>query len=157
MGVALVLGGIGLYQVDQTRKAAKAQERAAGESLAAQKRAYAAEKQRADISTIRSIRQNIRQARLASSSMVNTGYQTGAVGSSGLAGGTSSIGSQVASNVNYTGTSSYLTNLSNINQLASSQALMQGQVQSAKYQANAQIAGQIGSFVQYGDKKGWFG
>jgi uncharacterized membrane protein len=157
MGTIAVLGGIGLYQVDQTRKAVKAQERAAGESLAAQNRAYEAEKQRANISSVRSIRQNIRQARLAASSMVNTGYQTGAVGSSGLAGGMSSIGSQVASNVNYTGTSSYLTNLSNINQLQSSQALMQGQVQSAKYQANAQIAGQLGDFVKYGDKKGWFG
>jgi hypothetical protein len=74
----------------QQRKAGKAAERQ-----------YAAESRKAEIQNIRSVRQQIREARLAQASMLNVGAQTGGMGSSGLAGGVSSVGTQLAGNLNY--------------------------------------------------------
>jgi hypothetical protein len=74
----------------QQRKAGKAAERQ-----------YAAESRKAEIQNIRSVRQQIREARLAQASMLNVGAQTGGMGSSGLAGGVASVGTQLAGNLNY--------------------------------------------------------
>lgn len=64
---------------------------------------YAAEQRRTEIQNIRNTRQQIREARLRQSSMTNIAAQTGGVGGSAVAGGVSSVGSQLASNVNYIG------------------------------------------------------
>jgi hypothetical protein len=53
------------------------------------------------IQNIRSVRQQIRQSRVAQSSMLNVGAQTGGMGGSGMAGGMSSVGSQLGSNLDY--------------------------------------------------------
>lgn len=62
---------------------------------------YAAESKKSEIQNIRSVRQQIRQSRVAQSSMLNVGAQTGGMGGSALAGGMSSIGSQLGSNLGY--------------------------------------------------------
>ena len=76
-------------QIDQARRVRKA-----GKAQAA------AEQRRADIENVFRARQSIRQARLAQAAMVNRAAQTGGMGSSGLAGGMSSVGSQLGSSLN---------------------------------------------------------
>lgn len=68
---------------------------------AAAQRQYQAEQRKAEIQNIRSVRQQIREARLAQAAMTNVAAQTGGVGSSALAGGVSSVGTQLAGNLNY--------------------------------------------------------
>ena len=77
-------------QVDATRRA---QEQA--------RQQYAAESKKAEIQNIRSVRQQIRQSRIAQSSMLNVGAQTGGMGSSAMAGGMFSVSSQLGSNIDY--------------------------------------------------------
>jgi len=74
------------------------QQRKAGQAA---QRQYEAEGRKAEVQNVRSVRQQIREARLAQAAMLNTGAQTGAMGSSALAGGVSSVGSQLSSNLNY--------------------------------------------------------
>jgi len=62
----------------------------------AQEEQYQAESRKAEIQNIRSVRQQIREARMAQASMTNVAAQTGGMGSSALAGGTSSVGAQLA-------------------------------------------------------------
>jgi hypothetical protein len=89
--VAAVIGAVSsVSSAQQQRKAGQAAQRQ-----------YEAENRRAEVQNIRSVRQQIREARLAQSAMLNTGAQTGAMGGSGLAGGISSVGTQLAGNVNY--------------------------------------------------------
>lgn len=77
-------------QANEQRKAGKAAQRQ-----------YEAEARKAEVQNIRSVRQQIREARLAQASMTNVAAQTGGMGGSGLAGGVSSVGSQLSSNLNY--------------------------------------------------------
>ncbi|CAB4161325.1 hypothetical protein UFOVP729_44 [uncultured Caudovirales phage] len=77
-------------QASEQRKAGKAAQRQ-----------YEAEARKSEVQNIRSVRQQIREARLAQASMTNVAAQTGAMGSSALAGGVSSVGSQLAGNLNY--------------------------------------------------------
>lgn len=74
------------------------QQRKAGQAA---QRQYEAEGRKAEVQNIRSVRQQIREARLAQASMTNVAAQTGGMGGSGLAGGVSSVGSQLAGNLNY--------------------------------------------------------
>ena len=69
----------------------------------AQRRQYEAEQRRAEIQNIRATRQQIRESRLAQASMLNIGAQAGGMDGSALAGGTASVGSQLASNLDYMG------------------------------------------------------
>jgi hypothetical protein len=91
-----VVGGT-LESSKQQKKAREATERATEQSRVQ----FAAEQRKADIQNVRSVRQQIRQARLAQGSMVNTAAQTGGMGGSALAGGTSSVNSQLGSNLDY--------------------------------------------------------
>lgn len=83
--------------MNESAKARNATERARQQSA----NQFAAESKKADIQNVRSVRQQIRQTRLAQSSMLNVGAQTGGMGGSGLAGGTASAGSQLDSNLSY--------------------------------------------------------
>jgi hypothetical protein len=93
---ALIVGGT-LESNRQQRKAREATERATEQS----RQQFAAEQRKADIQNVRSVRQQIRQARLAQGSMVNVAAQTGGMGGSAVAGGVSSIESQLGSNLDY--------------------------------------------------------
>ena len=83
--------------IDESQKGREA----TGRAQEASQQQYAAETKKAEIQNIRSVRQQIRQARVAQSSMTNVGAQTGGMGSSAMAGGMSSVGSQLGSNIDY--------------------------------------------------------
>jgi hypothetical protein len=100
MPVAIAIGAavVGTAaQISASRKAQKANERAAEE----QRKAYKAEQRRAEIQNVRSIRQQVRAARMAQGQMTNTAALTGGLGGSGLAGGMASVGAQTAGNLGY--------------------------------------------------------
>jgi hypothetical protein len=81
----------------ETKKARQATERAQVQA----KEQFVAETKRAEIQNVRSVRQQIRQARLARGAMTNVAAQTGGMGGSALAGGMGSITSQLVGNVDY--------------------------------------------------------
>ncbi len=82
-------------------QAQKQGQKATERAQVASQQQYAAESKKAEIQNIRSVRQQIRQSRVAQSSMLNVGAQTGGMGGSALAGGLSSVGSQLGSNLDY--------------------------------------------------------
>ena len=98
------LGAVAGYSAGAAEDSAKAQRRLEEATKRAQEQArqqYAAESKKAEVQNIRSVRQQIRQSRISQSSMLNVGAQTGGMGGSGLAGGISSVGSQLGSNLDY--------------------------------------------------------
>jgi hypothetical protein len=97
-GAAAGVGASKLGDISSAQREGAAATRRAQEQARQQ---YAAESRKAEIQNIRSVRQQIRQARISQSSMLNVGAQTGGMGGSGLSGGMSSIGSQLGSNLGY--------------------------------------------------------
>lgn len=100
----------------------------------ASKRQYAAEQRKAEIQNVRSVRQQIREARMAQASMTNVAAQTGGMGGSALAGGLSSVGSQLASNA------SYMADIARENT-----AITNAASSAATWQANATIFSSLGN------------
>lgn len=98
VGASLAYAGSKAGDVSAAQREVAAATRRAQEQARQQ---YAAETRKAEIQNIRSVRQQIRQSRIARSSMLNVGAQTGGMGGSGLAGGISSVGSQLGSNLDY--------------------------------------------------------
>jgi hypothetical protein len=101
MGVELAAMALFAYgtneSMNESAKARNATERARQQSA----NQFAAESKKADIQNVRNVRQQIRQTRLAQSSMLNVGAQTGGTGGSGMAGGIASAGSQLGGNLSY--------------------------------------------------------
>lgn len=95
---AVAVYAYGTYESNQESKRAR---EATGRAQQASEQQYAAEAKKAEIQNLRSVRQQIRGARIAQSTMQNIGAQAGGVGSSALAGGMASIGSQLGSNLGY--------------------------------------------------------
>jgi hypothetical protein len=117
--------GLTAYSVDQQAKAGRAQQRA-----------YEAEKRKAEVENVRKAREAVRQARIVQSQMQSQAALTGGMGSSGLAGGLASVGSQLAGNLNY------------MSEIATENtAIADARMQAAQASTNAAIAGQIGSFM----------
>lgn len=99
-------------------------------------REYEAQQKRADIQNIRSTREQIRAAKIAQAQMTNVASQTGGMGGSALAGGTSSISSQLAGSINYTA------------QIAEQNtAIAQAQLAGASVTSNAEVWGAIGNIA----------
>lgn len=113
-------------QIDQSRRMRKA-----GKAQAA------AEQRRADIENVYKTRQAIRQARLAQGAMINTAAQTGGVGGSGVAGGVSSVASQLGGNLSFMDSVARENNV-----ILSTQNTM------GKAQTNAAIFGAVGQLGQ---------
>jgi hypothetical protein len=111
--------------VVETRKAGKAAEQQ-----------YRAEQRKAEIQNVRNVRQQIREARLTQASMTNTAAQTGGMGGSGLAGGTSSVGAQLAGNL------SYMSDIATENTAISNAAIARIQAST-----NAAIFGTVGKMA----------
>lgn len=109
-------------QIDQSRRIRKA-----GQAQAA------AERRRADIENVYKTRQAVRQARLAQGAMVNQGAQTGGMGSSGLAGGVSSVSAQLGGNLAFMDAVARENNI-----------ILQTQNTVSKAQSNMQIIGAVG-------------
>jgi hypothetical protein len=122
-GTLLAIQGVSTAaSISEQRKAGKATERA-----------YQAEERRAEVQNVRNVRQQIRSARLAQSAMTNRAAQTGGVGSSALAGGTSSVGAQLSGNLSYMGDIA-----------EQNTAIGQATISAARASSNAAIFGQIG-------------
>jgi hypothetical protein len=125
--------------ISEQRKAGRAQEAAAAE----QRKVFAAEQRRAEVQNVRSVRQQIREARMAQASMTNVAAQTGGMGGSGLAGGTASVESQMAGNLGYmSDIARENTAISNA-QIASSGFM----AQAARAQSRAAVYGQVGQLA----------
>ncbi len=110
----------------------------------AQEEQYQAESRKAEIQNIRSVRQQIREARMAQASMTNVAAQTGGMGSSALAGGTSSVGAQLAGNL------SYMSDIADQNT-----AITNAAISATQWQTTATIFGAIKSVAgTYGKATG---
>jgi transcription elongation factor len=110
---------------------------AQSEARAASKREFEASQRRADIQNVRAVRQRIRETRLAQAGMSNVAAQTGAIGGSGLAGGVSSAGSQMAGNLSY------------MSQIAEQNTAMgKAQVDAASAMGDAAIWGAVGGIAK---------
>lgn len=123
MGV--VAAGAALYSADQQAKAGRQQQRA-----------FEAEQRRAEIENVYKARQAVRQARVAQAQMESRAVLTGGVGGSAVAGGVSSVQSQLGGNLNY------MASIAEEN-TASARA----QMAAARASTNAAIAGTIGNFA----------
>jgi hypothetical protein len=109
----------------------------------AQKEQYKAEQRKAEVQNVRNVRQQIREARMTQSSMTNVAAQTGGMGGSALAGGTASVGSQLAGNLGY---------MSDI--ATENTAITNAAISASQWQTTATIFGQIGSAASmYGKVK----
>ena len=102
----------------------------------AQEEQYRAEERKAEVQNIRSVRQQIREARMTQASMTNVAAQTGGMGGSALAGGTASVGSQLAGNLGY---------MSDI--ATENTAITNAAISATQWQTTATIFGQIGSLA----------
>lgn len=100
-GPAGAAAGVAYSKGEDVVEQQKQQVAATGRAQEQARQQYAAESKKSEIQNIRSVRQQIRQSRVAQSSMLNVGAQTGGMGGSGLAGGISSVGSQLGSNLDY--------------------------------------------------------
>jgi len=100
---------------------------------------YQAEQRRAEVQNVRSVRQQIREQRLAAAGMTNVAAQAGGFGGSGLAGGIASTGSQLAGNLNYMGQIA----AQNTQIGAAAMAGAQAQAQGAAWGSIGQFAGTI--------------
>ena len=116
----------------------------AGETQAAAEKQYAAEQQKADVANVRSVRQQIREQRMVQSSMLNMGAQTGGMGSSGLAGGMGSVGSQAAGNLSFMAQTAQANTAIGAAQLEGAQAQSRGGAAIASSQADAAAWGAVG-------------
>lgn len=109
--IAMVgLGVAGVSAMEQNRQARHAAS-AAGEQSAAlqdqaasQREQFALQQQQADIVNTRTVREAVRQARVARAAIINAGGNTGTLGSSGVQGGASSVNAQLSGNLNFFGT-----------------------------------------------------
>lgn len=111
------------------------------------KKQYRAEQQRAEVQNIRNVRQQIREARMATGQVTNVAAQTGGMGSSALAGATSSIQSQLAGNLGY------MSDIAEANTAISNAAIA-----ASGWQTTATIFGAIGSGADmYSKVKGYSG
>jgi len=109
----------------------------------AQEEQYQAEARKAEVQNVRSVRQQIREARMTQASMTNVAAQTGGMGGSALAGGTSSVGAQLAGNLGY---------MSDI--ATENTAITNAAISATQWQTTATIFGQIGSAASmYGKAK----
>jgi hypothetical protein len=102
----------------------------------AQEEQYRAEQRKAEVQNIRNVRQQIREARMTQASMTNVAAQTGGMGGSGLAGGTSSVGAQLAGNLGY------MSDIADQNT-----AITNAAISASQWQTTATIFGQVGSLA----------
>lgn len=105
----------------------------------AQREQYRAEQRKAEVQNIRNVRQQIREARMTQASMTNVAAQTGGMGSSALAGGTASVGSQLAGNL------SYMSDIADQNT-----AITNAAISASGFQTAATIFGTVGQVAGRG-------
>jgi hypothetical protein len=134
MGTGLEIAafaGLGMTAVGfvQGQVARKDQAAANQQMAAAREKEFQAQQQRAEIQNVRGVRQQIRQQRAAAASIIGRGATTGTLGSSGVAGGVSSTGAQLASNL------SYMSDIADTQTVSGEASVMAGQARLAAGQA----------------------
>lgn len=75
--------------------------KASNQAAEARERQAAAEQRKAEVQNIRAMREQIREQRMAAARITARGATAGTSGSSGVAGGVASTGSQLATNLDY--------------------------------------------------------
>jgi len=128
LAVPLLIGVTAAATVGQMREQEKAGD-------AAHQR-YIAEERKAQVENVFRVRQAVRQARLTQASMTNQAALSGGMGSSGLAGGLSSVGSQLAGNL------SFMSDIADENT-----AINTAVGQEARHMGRAQVYGQVGQLA----------
>jgi hypothetical protein len=142
---AVAVVGVSTYKQIEAQKDAKdASERASR----IQQQQFQEEQKKAEIQNLRSVREQIRGARIAQSSMVNQAALSGGTGSSAAAGGAASIGSQLSGNLNYMG--QIAASNTAIGNFAASAA--QASAEAASASADAAIWGTVGNAAMTGYK-----
>jgi hypothetical protein len=124
--------GLGLLAAGGAVQSAREQEKAGD---AAHQR-FLAEGRKAEAENVFRVRQSVRQARLAQAAMTNRAALSGGMGSSGLAGGLSSVGSQLAGNV------SFMSDIADENT-----AILGAMGREASSMGKAQVYGQVGQLA----------
>lgn len=102
----------------------------------AQQRSFEAQQRKAEIENVRQARQAVRQAALQRSAMINQAANTGGMGGSALAGGTSSVQSQLGGNLNF------MASIAEENT-----AITNASMDAARYSSNAAVFGQVGQLA----------
>jgi hypothetical protein len=120
----------------QVRDAVNAQTAAIEDQAAAVRERAGLEQKRADIQNARTVRDAVRQSRIARARVMNTGANSGTMGSSAVLGGTGSIQSQLYSDLGYFGQLQQINEDVYATQLTESEANVRG----AKAQGRAYIA-----------------
>jgi hypothetical protein len=168
---AIGIGMVGASAIEQNRQARHAANAAEDQSAAlqaqarAQREQFALEQRKADIANARTVRQAVRQARVARAAIINAGGNTGTLGSSGVQGGASSVGAQLSSNLDFFGTMAGLNRSVTDTQIDQSVAAERAGVAGGRIAvANAESAawgamGQLGGtiFHDFGGFKKIFG
>jgi len=143
--VSTIVAGIGLglsaVSALEQRSAGKAAESNARAMAQSQREQAEQERRRADIQNTRSLRQSIRQSRVARATILNTGANVGTSGSSGVQGGAASVGSQSSANMGYFSALQDVN--SNVTTIQGNQANLFAE--SGSIQADAAMAGAIGT------------
>jgi len=115
-------------------QAGQRQEKAMETQAAAQQEQFRISQQQAEIQNVRAVRQQLRQRYAAAAALTARGATTGTLGSSGIAGGLSSLGAQEAANLNY------MSDVAGTQEAMGAQAAIIGQAQSQYGMAAGQAA-----------------
>ena len=132
--VGAVMSVVGFFNQQDARddqeEAMRRQEQAANEAAQARREELIAQKRRADIENMRSVRAAIRQQRAAEAGIIARGATTGTMASSGVAGGVSGVGSQLVANLGY------MSDVADTQTASMAAATRAGEAQLAAGQAN---------------------
>lgn len=129
--VGAVVGGASFIQGQEARKD---QADANRQMSVAREREFEAQRQRAEVQNVRSVRQQIRQQRAAAAAIMGRGATTGTLGSSGVAGGVGSTQSQLSSNL------SYMSDIADTQTASAAASSAAGQAQYAMGEASGKLA-----------------
>jgi hypothetical protein len=133
---AVALTAVSVYSAVQ-------QSNAANRQASAQRAAMEQERKMANLSAARERREQFRQARAQQGALLQTGAVSGTMGSSGLAGGMSSVSAQLGSNVSYLDSMSSMADQASIFNI---EAARQGSIAN-QWGAVGQISGQLGGMA----------
>lgn len=142
--VAGLAVGSTVENIKETKIAGQAAAETARQTQVAAEKEYVAQQKKAEVQNVRTVRQQIREQRMAQAAMVNVAAQTGGVGSSALAGGIGSVGSQAASNLSYMSEVAEANTAIGGAQLEGARAGAAGAAKIAIAQSNAAVWGSVG-------------
>lgn len=144
--VALTVAAAGAYvQYDAAQKQASAQKQMANQQQAAAEKQFNEQKKLAELENVRSVRAQLRAERAAKARIINQGAGAGTIGSSGVAGGVSSVGAQTASNLGFMSDSAGIRSNIGAAQLEYGNAGYQGAISMANAGAYGAIGGALSS------------